>query len=154
VKTRRGRQVDLAVSPGLRELLSAMGVGEPGATVFGYTANDVDTARDRMTRDFGAPKRLTWQLLRRTASTVLCNAAGIFPSGVAAFKSAKQLGHSIAVMESRYAGLVSIDPSAKSVEQAMDIEGQLRVVIRATKAGRPTGGEVTSLDAARARRRA
>ena len=60
-------------------------------------------------------------MLRRTVATFLVNAPGIY-AGAGAYKAAKRLGHSVTICERRYAGLVSIDRNAHTLEAAMGIE--------------------------------
>jgi integrase len=147
VKTRHGRVVDLVVSPVLRDLLKRM--GGKGVYVFGdaqdeetgekipaLTRTIVEAARKRLFRKetskkekggpagFGGP-RFTWQQLRVTCGTFLANAPGIF-GAASAYREARQLGHSVAVAEKHYLGVVHVDPNAKTLEAAMGIEEELR----------------------------
>ena len=74
-----------------------------------------DAARKRLVNEFKATK-FTWQNLRQTCATFLTNAPGIF-GAASAFKSARQLGHSVAVAERHYLGLVHVYPSATTLEE-------------------------------------
>jgi hypothetical protein len=124
VKTKRARTVWLDHTPALRRLLAAMKLRSTGPHVFGdaelYTADQVSTARYRLLQEYGAPA-FTWQQLRQTTSTYLTNAPGIF-GAASAYRSARLLGHSVTVAETRYTGIVRISADAKTLEQAMQIE--------------------------------
>ncbi len=127
-KTRYARTIGLEVSPGTRRLLAHMKLQSRGERVFeGYTADMVTKARARLIADFGAP-RFSWQSLRSTCGTYLTNAPAIF-GAAAPFMSAKQLGHSVVVAERHYAGLLrGIPRSARTLDEAMKIDGPLRTV--------------------------
>lgn len=122
-KTRKGRVIDLGVSPALWALLERMKLqAGNAATVFGPMRRDVaEACRRRVCMTFGAPAGWTWHDLRRTCGTFLTCAPGIF-GGASAFMSAKRLGHSVAVAESCYVGAVSNIPvDASTLEAAMGI---------------------------------
>lgn len=128
-KTKKARTVDLSVSPALRTLLAAMHEKSGGkGSVFGITADGADAAAARLVRDFGAPAGCGWQALRRTCGTFLTNAGGIF-GAASAYRSAKQLGHSVAIAERHYVGLIRISNEAKTLEAAMQINDQLSAVV-------------------------
>jgi integrase len=129
VKTSHGRIVDLVVSNLLGELLARMQLKSGGkAYVFGgaepITHEFIDAARKRLLRNYGAPT-FSWQMLRATCGTFLANAPGIF-GGASAYREARQLGHSVTVAERHYLGVVHVDPMAKTLEAAMEIEDVLR----------------------------
>jgi integrase len=130
VKTKRARTIDLAVSPALRTLLAAMRVKSGGkGSVFGIAEGAADAAAKRLRKEYGAPESFTWQALRRTCGTYLTNAPGIF-GAASAYRSAKQLGHSVAVAEKHYLGLVrGIPATARTLEAAMQVEKQLAQMI-------------------------
>ena len=136
-KTHRSRSVDLSVSPMLRQLLAALKLRTGGAgRVFGLTRGEAITARDRLGDFYGAPKVFDWQCCRRTTGTVLTNAAGIFGSA-SAYRSARQLGHSVTVAEKHYLGLLKGLPrDARSIEAAVGIEAELRQIVEAVTIGR------------------
>lgn len=122
-KTRMGRRVDLAVSPLLLEMFKRMSKGA-GLYVFGgsspHARTLIEAARKRLKKTFKAPE-FTWHDLRRTCGTHLTCAPGIY-GGASAFLCAKRLGHSVAVAEKHYLGVVNnIPPSAKTLEDAMEI---------------------------------
>lgn len=157
-KTGIGRVVDLSVSPKLRELLEAM---RPSATegleapVFGVTYHEATAAAKRLTRAYGAPEAFSWQACRRTCGTFLTNAPGIF-GAASAYRSARQLGHSVTVAERNYLGVVrGIAPEARTLEAAMQIEGLAERVIAAARAraGRSESAKVVHLEERRTRRR-
>lgn len=122
-KTRMGRRVDLAVSPLLLEMFKRMSK-DAGPYVFGgsspHNRTLIEAARKRLTRAFKAPQ-FTWHDLRRTCGTHLTCAPSIY-GGASAFLCAKRLGHSVAVAEKHYLGVVNnIAPTAKTLEEAMEI---------------------------------
>ena len=129
-KTKLDRTIDLYVSPALRRLLAAQKLRTGGkGSVFGLSVGKLHAASWRLHRPrdaevdpgFGAPK-FSWHKLRRTCSTYLCNAPGIFGS-TSAYRSAKQLGHSVVIAERHYSGLLrGIPADAKTLEAAMQIE--------------------------------
>jgi len=121
-KTHRARTVDLEVSPMLAASLAALRPEkpDPAGSVWGLSYGAAVAAQRRLRRAFGAPARFTWQVLRSTAATYLTNAPGIF-GAASAYRSARQLGHSVAVAERHYLGVVRIDPAATTLEAAMGI---------------------------------
>ena len=129
-KTKTYREVDLAVSPALRSLLVTMQLKSGGkGSVFGLTEGLAEAAAKRLKALHGAPKSFGWQVLRRTCGTYLTNAPGIF-AGASAYRSAKQLGHSVQVAERHYVGLVKgIPVEAHDLESAMQIGEQLNAIV-------------------------
>jgi hypothetical protein len=119
------------VSPALRALLAALRLSTGGkGKVFRLTADAADAAAKRLKREFGAPSDFGWQMLRRTCGTFLTNAPGIF-NAASAYRSAKQLGHSLAVAERHYLGVErGIPRDARTLEAAMQIEELVHVVTR------------------------
>ena len=133
-KTKRPRTIGLEVSPALRKLLSAMHLKGGGkGSVFRLTRDAAKTAERRLRREFGAPAGCGWQALRRTCGTFLTNSPGVF-GAASAFRSAKQLGHSVAVAEKHYVDVLrGIPRDAKTLESAMQIEAQMdRIVASAS----------------------
>lgn len=124
IKTKMHRDIDLSVSPALRKLLAALHLktGAPSAgLVFGLSRGEAETAGKRLRAEHGAPEAFTWQALRRTCGTYLTNAPGIF-GAASAYRSARQLGHSVQVAERHYLGLVrGIPREAHTLEAAMQI---------------------------------
>ena len=93
-----------------------------------YTSEVVDAARTRLVSQYAAPP-FTWKMLRSTCATYLTNSTGIWGSATV-FLSAKQLGHSVAVAERHYLGVLrGIPRDARSLEAAMEIEPVLARVI-------------------------
>lgn len=131
-KTKRARTVGLEVSPALRKLLAALHVRTGGkGSVFGVTRGEAKAAEKRLRKDFGAPAATNWQALRRTCGTFLTNAPGIF-GAASAYRSAKQLGHSVAVAEKHYLDVMrGIPREARTLETAMQVEAQVKRVIDA-----------------------
>lgn len=123
----RQRTIGLEVSPFLLRLLSDLHekAGRPTrGKVFDVTLGALIEAKRRLKSSYGAPT-FTWHMLRRTTGTVLTNAPGIF-GAASAYRSARQLGHSVAVAERHYVGLVrGIPLSAKTVEAAMGLSETL-----------------------------
>lgn len=136
-KTHRARFVSFNVSPMLRKLIVALHKNASGkGSVFGVTYDEAQAANQRLRDDFKAPAKLTYQIARSTCSTFLVNAPGIY-GAAASFHSAKQLGHSQAVQEKHYAGLLDgIKPDLKTIEAAMQIETELQMIIDIVK-GKP-----------------
>jgi len=129
-KTAKARTVGLEVSPMLRKILAAQKLRTGGnGSVFGLNRGTAEAARKRL-YEYGAPDAFNWQALRRTAGTYLTNAPGIF-GGASAYRSARQLGHSVQVAEKHYSGLMrGISPDARTLESAMQIEGELAKITR------------------------
>ena len=129
-KTHRARFVSFEVSPLLRKLIAALHrKGNGKGSVFGITYDEAQAANQRLRDNFKAPAELTYQMARSTCSTYLTNAPGIY-GAAASFHAAKQLGHSQAVQEKHYAGLVKgIRPEIKTLEEAMQIEAEVRMIL-------------------------
>ncbi len=132
-KTHTARRVTLEVSPRLRTLLATLRLragDEP--FVFGGEAalvhHDADNARDRLINEFGAPS-FTWQRLRQTCGSYLTNAPGIF-GAASAYRSAKQLGHSVTIAERHYVGVIrGIPRDARTLDDAMQLASALDAVV-------------------------
>ena len=122
-KMKQARIVDLSVSPMLRKLLARLQAQEGGGPFTSIHKDTIDTARTRLLRS--KCPHFTYQMLRATCATFLTNAPGIF-GAASAYRSAKQLGHSVTVAERHYTGLVYVEPDAKTLEDAMDITDLLR----------------------------
>jgi integrase len=130
-KTKRARTIDLAVCPSLVATLKSAKDSGTGDRLFTVTANELKQASLRLRRKFKAPETFTWQVLRSTCATYLINAPGIF-GAASAYRESRQLGHSVAVAEKHYAGLMkSIPHAAKTLEQAMGIAPMKSVEVRA-----------------------
>jgi integrase len=136
-KTKRARTVGLEVSPALRKLLAALHVKTGGkGSVFGVTRGELKAAEKRLRNEFGAPARTNMQALRRTCGTVLTNAGGIF-GAASAYRSAKQLGHSVTIAEKHYVDVArGIPRDARTLEAAMQIESHVQQVIDSVSAPR------------------
>lgn len=133
-KTKRARSVWLEVSPALRELLEVMKPEKAKGNVWGLTKGQARAAGKRLTKKYEAPSTWTWQVLRSTCGTFLTNAAGIY-GAASAYRSAKQLGHSVAVAERHYVGVLrGISKECKTLESAMGIEKQMAQIIEAARA--------------------
>lgn len=130
-KTGIGRIVDLAPSPSLRELFEVMRAESAEGLVFNFTGDQISAARRRLVQ-LGAPESFGWQACRRTCASYLANASGIY-GGASIFREAKRLGHSVAVSERSYAGVVNVPREARTLEEAMGIESQARAIIAAAK---------------------
>jgi integrase len=147
-KTKHARVIGLEVSPVLRRLLAALKLraSEGDGFVFGgeerYTHDLIEAARARLMEECGAPA-FTWQVLRSSCATYLTNAPGIWGAATV-FLSARQLGHSVAVAERHYLGVMrGISRDARSLEAAMEIETQVRAVIDAASQGHLVSGTGT-----------
>ena len=134
-KTKRARTVGLEVSPALRKLLAALHVKTGGkGSVFGVTRGELKAAEKRLRNEFGAPARTNMQALRRTAGTYLTNAAGVF-GAASAYRSAKQLGHSVQIAERHYVDVArGIPRDARTIEAAMQIEAHVQMAVDSVSA--------------------
>lgn len=110
-KTRKPRWVDLGVSPSLRRVFADF-------HGWGLTKQNVRELREWLHPD------LTFQRMRVTCGTYLTCAPGIY-GGASAYMSAARLGHSVAIAEKHYVGVVQVDPAAKTLEAAMGIDNLL-----------------------------
>lgn len=128
-KTGHARSIGLEVSPGLKlilaQLKSQRGTSEH---VFGrvrpMSRMLAESSRKRIVAAFDGPD-FGWQILRRTCGTFLTNAPSIYGSA-AAYMSARQLGHSVAIAERYYLGVVrGISRDARTLDAAMQIETEL-----------------------------
>jgi len=131
-KTRHERAIDLSVAPTLRMLLAILRLRAPTAThVFGgdrpLSQGRVVAARKRLIAKHKAPE-FNWQRLRQTAGSYLTNAPGIF-GAASAFRSARQLGHSVTVAERHYVGNIHVDPAATTLEAAMGIQDRIQRLV-------------------------
>lgn len=129
-KTKFARNIGLGdVSPALRQLVAALSLAAGGkGRVFGHTQAEADAAMERL-RKFGAPERFSWQLLRSTCDTFLTNAPGIY-GAASAYQSSKRTGHSVAVAEKSYLGIVrGIARDARTLEAAMQVEVEVRAIV-------------------------
>jgi len=132
-KTNEARTVGLDVTPGLRALLAAMRLRHRGpGYVFGgaepYTVDLVEAARGRLTGEYGAPA-FDWQMLRSTCATYATNAEGLWGDATV-FRSAKRLGHSVAVAEKHYLSEHrGVPKKARTLEAAMKVESELSEIV-------------------------
>jgi len=127
--TKRAGIIGLEISPALRKMLAAMHLkgGGQGA-VFGLTREEAKASIRRLVDEYGAPAGSSWQAFRRTCGCYLTNAPGIF-GAASAYRSAKQLGHSVAVAERHYVDVVrGIPREARTVEAAMQIEAEISAI--------------------------
>jgi integrase len=131
-KTKHARTIGLEVSPRLREVLQALRPDDAAGSVWRITEGEANAAMRRLITEFGAPAAAGWQALRRTCGTFLTNAPGIF-GAASAYRSARQLGHSVQVAEKHYLGLVrGIPREARTLEAAMQIEQHMTALIGAS----------------------
>lgn len=130
--TKRTGVIGLEVSPALRKMLAAMKLASGGkGRVFTITPGEAITGLKRLRSEYGAPNGSTWQAFRRTCGCYLTNAPAIF-GAASAYRSAKQLGHSVAVAEKHYVDVVrGILHDARDLETAMQIRDQMQRVIDA-----------------------
>lgn len=136
-KTHKARTIGLEVSPALRRLLAALKLKCGGkGNVFGLRREEAVASEKRL-RQMGAPAGCNYQALRRTCGTFLTNAPGIF-GAASAYRSARQLGHSVQVAEKHYLDVArGIRRDARTLEAAMQIEEQMKKVIDAAAIRRP-----------------
>jgi len=139
-KTKHARTIGLEVAPALRDMLKGMRPADTSGSVWDITEGEANAAMRRLISDFGAPAGAGWQALRRTCGTFLTNAPGIF-GAASAYRSARQLGHSVQVAEKHYLGLVrGIPRDARTLEAAMQIDVPMRAVIDSAGTARVSGG--------------
>ena len=127
-KTKHARSIGLEVSPALRSMLKAMRPENAAGSVWGITEGEANAAMRRLIDEFGAPAGAGWQALRRTCGSFLTNAPGIF-GAASAYRSARQLGHSVQVAEKHYLGLIrGIPRDARTLEAAMGVTAEVQRV--------------------------
>jgi hypothetical protein len=116
-------------------MLAAMHLKSGGkGSVFGLTREEAKASLRRLVAEYGAPHGSTWQAFRRTCGCYLTNAPGIF-GAASAYRSAKQLGHSVAVAERHYVDVVrGIPRDARTVEAAMQIGAEVARVVESVSA--------------------
>lgn len=130
-KTKLARTIGLEVSPALLEILTALHTDGASGSVWGITEGEANAGMRRLIAEFGAPAGAGWQALRRTCGTYLTNSPGIF-GAASAYRSARQLGHSVEIAERHYVGLVrGIQREARNLEAAMGIEAEIHRLIDA-----------------------
>jgi len=136
-KTHKARTIGLEVSPELRRLLATLKLKCGGkGNVFGLHRDEAVSAEKRL-RGMGAPPGSNYQALRRSCGTYLTNAPGIF-GAASAYRSARQLGHSVQVAEKHYLDVArGIRRDARTLEAAMQIEEQMKKVIDAAMIRQP-----------------
>lgn len=111
VKTARGRDVDLDVSPSVLPLLKTL--PKRGPYVFGPDGEQpLGDVRKRIKR-LGIPDL---KVLRRTASSYLCS----MPS-YGLYRACERHGHDVVVAQRHYAGAVRIDRDVTTLEGAMGL---------------------------------
>lgn len=128
--TKRTGVIGLEVSPALRKLLATMKLKSGGlGRVFAVTEGEANAALKRVVKEYGAPAGSTWQAFRRTCGCFLTNAPGVF-GAASAYRSAKQLGHSVQVAEKHYVDVLrGIPREARDLETAMQIKAQMEQII-------------------------
>lgn len=130
--TKRAGVIGLEISPALRKMLAAMHLRGGGkGPVFGLTREEAKASLRRLVAEYGAPEGSSWQAFRRTCGCYLTNAPGIF-GAASAYRSAKQLGHSVQVAERHYVDVVrGIPREARTLEAAMQVEAELHKIVEA-----------------------
>lgn len=127
-KTKRSREVDLSVTPGARAILESLPRDSERVCPWLRGAHSSAWRYVRPLRK--ALPGWTWQHLRETCASYQACAPGVWGSA-APFRTARQLGHSIAVCERHYLGTVrGIDPGASTIEGAMGVADLVEVVSR------------------------
>lgn len=107
-KTKRGRTIDLSVSPSVREHLKDF-------QGWGLTRDQVRAWRMKL------HPRCTFKRMRVTCGTFLTCSPGIY-GGASAYMSAARLGHSVAIAEKHYVGVVQVPATARTLEEALLID--------------------------------
>jgi integrase len=137
VKTRKARTVDLTVCPVAVDLMRAIRDAKLGD----YVVSGAEPLTERQGRRWRDRMQVlsrpwTYRLLRQTAGSYLANAPGIF-GGASAYRTARMLGHSVAVSEKHYLGVLpGVPASAKSIEAAMEAEAAFRAIVDRFRADR------------------
>jgi integrase len=130
VKTRKARTVDLTVCPAAVDLMRAIRDRSLGD----YVVSGQEPLTERQGRRWRDRLQVlsrpwTYRLLRQTAGSYLANAPAIF-GGASAYRTARMLGHSVAVSEKHYLGVLpGVPASAKTVEAAMEAEAEFRAIV-------------------------
>lgn len=119
-KNKKARTVDLAVCPSLsRELLRSKTRSDYVLGAHWHRSGVPKRMLARLRDDYDAPA-CTWKDLRSTCASYLVNAPGIW-GAASAYRTARQLGHSVEVSERHYMGLVNVPRKAATLEEAMSI---------------------------------
>jgi integrase len=145
-KTKRARTVGLEVSPTLRKMLATMHLASGGkGPVFAFSRTCADAAAKRLRSEYGGPAEFSWQALRRTCAVFLTNAPAIF-GAASAYRSAKQLGHSVQVAERHYVDVArGISPAARTLDAAMLIEEELAKIVAQVAGAQQPAARVVGL---------
>jgi integrase len=113
-KTHRARTIDLSVCPSVVGMLER--APRTGSLVFARRGTAAWHAWAAELR----PPYWSWKVLRATCGTYLACAPGIWGAS-SAYRTARQLGHTVAIAEKYYLGVIRIDPMASTLEKAMSI---------------------------------
>lgn len=129
-KTKRGRAIDLRVSPLAQLFLQrALERRRSPRVLPELRSRGVAQGIVARIRRAGAPAGWTWKHLRSTCGTFLTCAGGIW-GGASAYRTARQLGHSVTVAERHYLGVIAdIPASADTLEKAMQVEEELLALL-------------------------
>lgn len=120
-KPGKARTIFLRKSSTLLEMAPKL-IARGTSPLFDFTYDEVDAARKILIRDYGAPD-FTFRQLRKTSSTYLMCAPGIYGGGSATYHLVcAELGHDPEVNQDFYTSELHIDPKAKTLEQAMGLE--------------------------------
>lgn len=120
-KTKRARTLDLSVTPGAGRVLQALRERQRAPRVIPWlrTQSAAKWIMRRLRRAPGVPGDVTWKGLRSTAGTFLA-CSNVWPSSPH-YRTARQLGHSVSTSERYYLGLVQVEPTARTLEEAMGV---------------------------------
>lgn len=131
-KTRTARVVDLSITPGARLLLRSLPRRSPRVCPWMRSAANQRWARQQI----AGPAGWTWQALREVSASYQVCAPSVW-GGSSAYRTARQLGHSVVISERHYMGLLrGIPESARTLEAAMGIEAEVAMVASACMAAR------------------
>jgi integrase len=129
VKTRRPRTVDLTVSPVAVELLRVLMERKQDYVLGDEAPLTRRTSRWWMDTCQPLARPWTYRMLRQTAGSYMANAPSVW-GAASAFRTARQLGHSVTVSEKHYLGLCpGIPAEARTVEAAMQAEAAFAGVL-------------------------
>lgn len=132
-KTGIARSIDLSIIPAAKKILEALPRRAPRVCPWIRTANAASTTVFRLRRKAKLPE-FTWQHLRETSATYQACAPSVW-GAASAYRTARQLGHSVAIAEKHYLGVLrGIPPEARTLEAAMGIEDLVERIAELAKA--------------------
>jgi integrase len=128
-KTKTHRTIKLTETPSVPALFAALGLSGRKGKVFKHiTRSAAESARKRLA-NYDAPPGWTWHTLRRTCGSLCVNAA--IYGKASPFRTAKRLGHSLAVAERSYLGTITgLPKNCETIEEAAGIQTLADAIVR------------------------